>query len=184
MAGWYGFALGGAGGAVGLDSLDRREQVLEQHRDVLPALLVEHQIRPLTWASGGSNPPARPAADASATMSRSVRASVWRLNEAGSCAHWSASSQGWPWRGSSARARRDLARAHQLDAVELEEDADVVGDVGQALVETARELARAGLAVRAQSFEDALPQRVRQRLGEIRIERPIPSGIRAGEDID
>ena len=50
----------------------------------------------------------------------------------------------------------------------------MVGDVGQALVETARELGRAGLAARAQAFEDALAQRVRERLGEIRIERADP----------
>ena len=75
----------------------------------------------------------------------------------------------------------DLARAHQLDAIELEQDADVVGDVGQGRVEQARELGRTGLAAApAQPLEDALPQRVRERLGEIRIERPIPSGIRAG----
>jgi hypothetical protein len=72
------------------------------------------------------------------------------------------------------------ACAHQLDAIELEQHADVVGDAGQGRVEQARDLGRAGLAVDAQSLEDALPQRMRQRLGEIGIDRPIPSGIRAG----
>ena len=56
----------------------------------------------------------------------------------------------------------------------------MVCDVGHGLVEVARELARAGLAASARSFEHALPKWVRERLGEIRIERPIPSGIRAG----
>ena len=54
----------------------------------------------------------------------------------------------------------DLACAHQLDAIELEQHADVVGNVGQGRVEQARDLGRAGLAVDAQSLEDALPQRV------------------------
>ena len=75
----------------------------------------------------------------------------------------------------------DLACAHQFDAIEREQHADVVGNVGQGRVEQARDLVRGGLAADAQSLEDALPQRVRQRFGEIGIEWSILSGIRAGE---
>ena len=47
------FALGSAEGAVVMDPLRRRKHVLEQHRDGLPALLVELQdVTPRTRAAG------------------------------------------------------------------------------------------------------------------------------------
>ena len=114
-------------------------------------------------------------------MSRSVPASAWRRNRGRQLRPLRSVEPGV---GDGAvvvlERAADLACADQRDAVELEQDADVVGDVGQGRVQNARELGRTGLAALAQSLEDALAQRVRERLGEIRIERPNPSGIRAG----
>ena len=126
--------------------------------------------------------PPTPASDTSETMSRSVRASARRRNEAGSRAHCSASSHGCDRRGSDVQCPAALPCAHELDEAELVEDAHVVGDVAQWCVERARELRRTRLAARAQSLEDALSQRVRERLGEIRIERPTSPGILAAQE--
>ena len=177
-----GHPLGRADGAVVVDPLYRREQLLEQHRDVVPALLVEHR---------GRSPDLRVGVIESARDARigrlgdnvSQRARERLASKRGRQLRPLLSVEQGVGDGAVVVLERtaDLARAHQLDAVELLEDADVVRDVGHRRVEQAGELRRAGLAAPdAQSFEDALAQWVRERLGEIRIEWPIPSGIRAG----
>lgn len=176
-----GFALGSADGAVVMDPLRRRKHVLEEHRDLPPALRVEPQAEAPDQGSGLIE---------SASDRRIGSVGDDRTQRAGKRLAPERGRQPRPLLSVEPRVRSgavvvlecaaDLTCAHQLDAIELEEHADVVGNVGQGRVEQARDLGRTGLAVDAKSLEDALPQRVRQGLGEIRIERPIPSGILAG----
>jgi hypothetical protein len=89
-------------------------------------------------------------------------------------------------RGAGVMLKRptDLARADELNEAEPVEDAKVIGDVAQRLVERVRELARARLAAQAQSFKDALSRWVRERLGEFRVKRPIARAPVPERDID
>ena len=82
-------------GAVGVDLPHRGEHVFKQGREVLPAPLVEPHDQPSDLGVGVIES-ARDAGIGRVRHDVAQRAaSVWRRNDAGSCAHCSASSQGW-----------------------------------------------------------------------------------------
>jgi hypothetical protein len=174
-------AFGSPDGAVGLDLSHRRERLLEQAGQVAPALFVELELQLLDLGIGM----VEPTGDAGVGRVGHDVAQRARGREAAERGR-----QLRPLLSVGPRMRQGaivmlecpavLPRAHELEEAEPFEDADVVGDVPQWRVECARQLLGTRLAAAAQSLEDELSQWVGERLGEIRVERPIAPGVRAG----
>ena len=66
-----------------------------------------------------------------------------------------------------------LLGAHELDAIELAQDAHVVGNVPERIAELARELVGAPDPTLVEALQDALAQRMRQRLRKALIELAV-----------
>ena len=141
-----------------MDTLQRGERAVHEGRDIPPALLVERHAHPPDLGVGTIEA-ARDARVGRGGDDVAQRARQRLAPEGGRQLRPLLGVEPGVRDGAVVVLERAAAlrRPDQLDALELEEDLDVVGDVGQRRVEQARELGRAGVAAQAQSFEDPLP---------------------------
>ena len=157
-----------------LDRQRRLERVVEQVHDVAPPLLVELE-RDAADDRLGMVEAARLARGARRLEQLRERAAQRlapeRRRQAGPLLVVEPGLRGGPVVVLERAAA--LLGAHELDAVELTQDAHVVGNVPQRVAELAREVVRALHPTLVEALQDPLAKRVRERLREALVQLAV-----------